>query len=318
MGKAIIKTMTRGQRFRIGNHLTVALLVMFELPAQPKRSSIEQRLREEGLCLVDLRGNGYYVAYPNEPLELVQYNPKFDYIDSIIAPGGRSLFTPRRIFGEPPQPRVEDILIRRSLKGSQIGPEENVDTPFIGIFQFAVSEDEKFMVVAGRLRNEPTATYDAIFLFNKDKQSVEYVAPYASLNNGKVRSLNVSNGGNLVVYEDDGTIRKYERSNTHLTLTDHHPGQLPVLMPNGHGYIYANHGELLLNDGSVKRLLPVSNIVGAIRVSPNGEFVAFGEDPSGHLGLMHLRVCDLESKACVEGREYSERIPGRETYWLKR
>jgi hypothetical protein len=298
--------------------MTLAFVALLGLQAQPNRSVIEQRLREEDLSLVDLRNNRYDVAFPKERVDRVQYNPDSDYIASLIVPGGRSLFAQKRVFRESPQYLVEDFLIRRSLEGFQVGPEETIENPFINFFQFAVSEDEKFMVVAGRLRGAPKATRDGIFLFKRGERSALYIAPYESLNE-KIRSLNVSNGGNLVIYEDDGTVMKFELSNGYFALTDHHPGQLPALVPNGHRYIYANDGELLLSDGSVKhRLLPASNIVGAIRVSPNGEFVAFGEDPAGNLGETRLTVCHVQSKTCLVARKYSARIAGRETFWRRR
>ena len=55
-------------------------------------------------------------------------------------------------------------------------------------------------------------------------------------------------------------------------------------------------------------------VVGGIRVSPDGKFLAFGE---GFSGYTRLRICELGTRTCQEGPTYTEWIAGRETFWIK-
>jgi hypothetical protein len=169
------------------------------------------------------------------------------------------------------------------------------------------------------LRNAAEGKRDAIFLFERSGGSVRFVAPYASLAQD-VRSLNVSDGGDLVIYEDRGTVMRFEGSVGPLVLVRRHPGQLPVLMPHGRGYVYAEGAWLISNDGRGSRrdLIRASRVVGGIRISPDGRFLAFGEDPRGNMGITQLRICELDSLACVNGPEYGESIAGQETFWINR
>ena len=66
-----------------------------------------------------------------------------------------------------------------------------------------------------------------------------------------------------------------------------------------------------------RELLPAPKLVGGIRVSPDGRFVAFGVDEYGDLSETHLRICELNLKACMDGPKYTEWIAGKETYWTK-
>jgi hypothetical protein len=89
-------------------------------------------------------------------------------------------------------------------------------------------------------------------------------------------------------------------------------------MPNGQGYFYANAESLILDDGKSKReILHATHVIGAIRVSPDASFVAFGVGVEQD-GETQLRVCDLRTKACVNGPRYVDWIAGRETFWIQR
>ena len=121
-----------------------------------------------------------------------------------------------------------------------------------------------------------------------------------------------------MIYEDKGVVLTFTGSNGELAQTAHHPGILPVLMPDGRGYIYADGAQLFLNtDGSSRQLLSVRNLVGAIRVSPDSAFIAFGIDHFGDLSSTQLRICELKTLDCVDGPKYWEWVAGRETFWIQ-
>jgi hypothetical protein len=212
---------------------------------------------------------------------------------------------------EPPR----DILIRRSLEGAG-GDEEIVSSPLVNIFRCAISTNERFMIIAGRLKDPAVSEpRDGIFLLDRSDGRVQYVAPFPNAGlNEDIRSLNVSDQGN-VVYEDDGTIATFV-GEKRLTLAKRHAGKFPTLMPDGQAYLYADRGRLVLNDRKADReLLRIPEIVGAIRVSPDGNFVAFGVESGGDT---QLRICELCTQNCVDGPKYYDWIAGRETFWIKR
>jgi hypothetical protein len=184
-------------------------------------------------------------------------------------------------------------------------------------FQFAVSPNETFMLIGGRLKNAPKDQADGLFLLNMKRGGIEFVAPYprAGLNED-IRSLNVSDRGDVILYEDGGAVLIYTRPRTSLALTERHSGHFPALMPDGESYVYADRGWLILSNSREKReLIRAPTVVGAIRISPDGGFAAFGV---GSIEYSHLRICELDAIACVDGPEYTEWIAGRETFWLKK
>jgi hypothetical protein len=282
-------------------------------PQNPTRDII-RALRARRMYLIDLRNHGYQVAFPQESGGRVAYkNPKSEYLYSVIAPSGRSFFGFTRTFygGAPPT----DALVRRVL-GESVGPEENIATPLSNFFQFAVSPDETLMLIGGRLKNAPKGQADGLFLLNMKGAGIEFVAPYPRGGmNEDIRSLSLSDGAKIVLYEDGGSILKYTRSPAGLALADRHSGHFPALMPEGASYLYADHGWLMLSNGREKReLIAAPTVVGAIRISPDGGFVAFG---AGSSEYSHLRVCELDTKECVDGPAYTEWIAGRETFWIR-
>jgi hypothetical protein len=294
-----------------------ACLCVLALQAQTRSLPLLQKLRKMRMHLVDLRNEGYQIAFPKEASGYLKYNDRFDYIYSAMAPNGRSLFAVRRVNDMRLPSMVEDTLLRRPVTPSGVGPEEVINSPFVNIFQFSVSSNERYLAVAGRLRDAVEGKRDAIFLFNRSAGTAQFVAPYASLAQD-IRSLNVSDGGDLVIYEDRGTVMRFEAPGGRLALVDHHPGRLPVLMPRDHGYIYAEGERLVLNDGKGVRheLIRASKIVGGIRVSPDGHFLAFGMDIFGNLGITQLRICELDSQDCADGPKYEESIAGQGTFWI--
>jgi len=128
-----------------------ALFAWLGVNAQNPAVDIIRALRARHICLVDLRNHGYQIAFPPESVGWVAYkNPKAEYLYSVIAPNGRSLFGfTRTFYGSTPP---TDALVRRAL-GESVGPEENIATPMTTLFQFAVSPDETFMLIGGRLKN---------------------------------------------------------------------------------------------------------------------------------------------------------------------
>jgi hypothetical protein len=291
-----------------------ALFAWLAVNAQNPALDIIRALRARHICLVDLRNHGYQIAFPPEKAVRVVYqNPRAEYLYSVIAPTGRSLFgITRTFYGRTPP---TDALVRRAL-GESVGPEESIATPMANYFQFAVSPNETFMLIGGRLKNAPKGQADGLFLLNMKSGGIEFVAQYprAGLNED-IRSLNVSDGADIILYEDGGTVLRYTRSELHITLAERHSGHFPALMPDGKSYVYADHGWLMLSAGGEKReLIRAPTVVGAIRVSPDGGLAAFG---TGSIEYSHLRVCELDAKACADGPGYDEWIAGRETFWLK-
>lgn len=313
--RGVIKAPVRGYHWR--ERLIVAAFLSVALAAQTPLDLISRRITEQRLCLADLRNYSYTIVFPRHEEES-RYSGKSEYLYSIVAPNGRSLFASRRELDR--RGNVSDTLIRRELRTSGAGPEEILPVPFTALFQFAVSLNERFMVIAGRLQGPTIAKdkRDGIFVLNRSTGSVHPLAPYASRTQD-IRSFNVSDAGDLVIYEDKEAVMIFTGSDGHLTLTDHHAGKLPVLMPDGRGYVYSDRGQLILNDGKAKRkLLSSPNVVGAIRVSPGAQFLAFGIDLFGDLSSTELRICELKALACVDGPKYSDWIAGRETFWVRR
>ena len=284
--------------------------------AQSPPTSVTERIVEQRLSLADLRNHWYTIGFP-KPREQTRYGGKSEYLYSIISPNGRSLFACRREFDSRGIPL--DTLVRRELQASGPREEEIVPIPFTNLFQFAVSPNESFMVIAGRLQDPsvPRDKRDGIFVLNRKTGGLHPIAPYASLSQD-IRSFNVSDDGDRVIYEDNGSVMIFSGPGGQTVSKDHHPGKLPALMPDGRGYVYLGGSELILNDGQTKRqLLSVSNVVGAIRVSPEAQFIAFGVDLFGDLSLSQLRICEVKTLACVDGPKYTDWIAGRETFWIK-
>jgi len=280
-------------------------------------TEVERTLSGQRMYLVDLRNDGYRLAFPQQGNVRVDYKDlQSDYVYSVVAPNGRSLFAVRRVFDrrglEPPR----DTLIRRSLEGAG-GDEEIISLPLVNIFRCAVSTNERFMIIAGRLKDPAVGTLrDGIFILDRSNGEVQYVAPYPKAgSNEDIRSLNVSDQGNVVLYEDAGIIVAFV-GEKRLTFAERHPGKFPVLMPDGQAYVYADRGRLILNDRKAEReVLRIPEIAGAIRVSPDGNFVAFGVESGGDT---QLRICELSTQKCVDGPKYQDWIAGRETFWIKR
>lgn len=275
------------------------------------------RIIERRLCLANLQNYSYTIVFPKLKGE-ARYSGKSGYLYSVVSPNGRSLFAVRREFDSSGR-RQLDTLIRREVSPAGMGPEEVISTPFDNVFQCAPSQNEKFIAIAGRPRRNSTAkdTEDGVFLFDRDRGSIQYLAPYNNRSED-IHSLNVNDHGDLVLYEDKGTILTFATPSGQPTLINRHPGRLPVLLPEGQGYIYSDRGQLILADGTTKhQLFSAPNVVGGIRLSPDAHFVAFGVDLSGDLSSSQLKVCELNTLACVDGPKYSDWIAGRETFWIK-
>ena len=297
--------------------MIIAPLIAAAVAAQTPLSPIARRIDEQRLRLADLRNYSYRIVFP-KPEDAVRYSGKSEYLYSIVSPNGRSLYAIRREFNGRGVPL--DTLIRRDLHAAQPGSEETVSAPFSNLNQFAVSPNEKFMVIAGRLA-EPSVEKDkrdGVFLLDRSTGAIHTIAPYASLSQD-TGSFNVSDAGDRVIYENNGTVMIFKAVGGRLALTDRHAGHLPALMPDGRGYIYSDRGQLILNDGKARRaLLSIPNVVGAIRISPDNQFLAFGVEPFGNLGSTRLKICDLNTSVCIDGPMYSEWIAGRETFWIER
>jgi hypothetical protein len=94
--------------------------------AQNQEGGILRTVRENHMYLVDLRNWGYKIAFPQDGGTGADYDA--DYLYSFVAPTGRALFAVRRTFDGKNPP--EDALIRRTLTGSSVGPEEILPSPF--------------------------------------------------------------------------------------------------------------------------------------------------------------------------------------------
>lgn len=305
---------TSGQKPHWLLGLIVAALA-YVLAAQIQSGSVTNHLIERQLCLADLRNHGYRIVFPKAE-GITSYPGRSEYLYSIISPSGRSLFGVRRDFDQRGIPL--DTLVRRELQKSGPGPEEIVSVPFDNVFQCAVSPNERFIVIAGRRQGLPKEKRDGIFLYSRTDKRGQYLGPYASRGED-VRSINVSDIGDLVIYEDKETVLIFGEKNGELTLIDRHAGKLPVLMPDGRGYIYSDGGQLILNESKTKHgLLSAPNLVGAIRVSPDSQFIAFGMDLFHNLSSTQLRICEVKTRVCIDGPKYSDWIAGRETFWIKR
>jgi hypothetical protein len=174
------------------------------------------------------------------------------------------------------------------------------------------------IIVAGRLGETITNdARDGIFVLSVHGGNIKYVAPYPGGSfNADVRSLNISDQGDVAIYEDRGTIMILTASATQFSPAEHHPGHFPTLMPNGKDYIYENQGSLMLSDRKITRtLFSVPKVVGAIRISPDGHLVAFGVERSTE--VTQLKICILSSHICTTGPEYTDWIAGRETFWMR-
>jgi hypothetical protein len=278
-------------------------------------TEILETIRHDGFYVVDLRNDLYQIVLPNEGQDHFEYGNGTSYVYSIIAPSGQSLFAVKRAFNAPGT-LLEDKLVRRTIGRHGAGPEEVVPTPFGNFLQYAISFNENFLVVAGRLKDAPEEKRDAIFLFNRKAGSALSITPYPSRTED-MRSLSVSDQGDRVVYEDHGIVKVVAILKTGSKLLESHPGQFPVLAPEGHAYIYTYGGWLIRKSGKVThQLLRASNVVGAIRISPDDRFVFFGVDLFGDLSNSQLTVCALDSRACTAGPQYTDWVAGRETFWL--
>jgi len=308
------RTQTCVRRFNSAPTL-IATLLSLVANAQTV-PDIPHQLVEQRLCLGDLRNEWFTVIFPRAE-ENTNYSGHSEYLYSVVAPNGRSLFAVRRQFDASGFHQF-DTLIRRELRSSDASSEEIIFVPFEALSQFAVSPNERLMVIAGRFRepNAPGKKQDGIFLLDRETGNVQPIASYDSLS-VQIRSFNVSDHG-AVIYEDDGAIVTFERLEGRTNRVERHPGRLPALMPNGQGYFYANAESLILDDGKSKReILHATHVIGAIRVSPDASFVAFGVGVEQD-GETQLRVCDLRTKACVNGPRYVDWIAGRETFWIQR
>jgi hypothetical protein len=283
---------------------------------QNQDGGILRTVRENHMYLVDLRNWGYRIAFPQEGGTRTDYDA--DYLYSFVAPSGRALFAVRRTFDGRNPP--EDTLIRRTLTGSSVGPEEILSSPFQNVFSGAASPSEKYMLIVGRSREPstlPWASRDGVYLWDRSTNAVGRVAaaPNAGLTED-FKSLNVNDRGDIIVYEDRGEVKRLAASGSQLTQTEQYSGRFPTLMPDGKSYLYWDHGWLMMSDANGKHeVLPVENMVGGLRVSPAGGLVAFGVDSRGGSSL---RICEIKTKTCLDGPVYVDWIAGRETFWIRR
>ncbi len=299
---------------RKGQRLLGATLALAAFAQTPR--GMGSRLMQDRLCLADFRNHWYTIVFP-KPADRSKYSGESEYLYSIVSPNGRSLFASRREFSA--RGTVRDTLIRRELTSAGAGPEETISVPFTALFQFAVSPNERFFVIAGRLQdtNVDKEKRDAIFVLDRKTGALDRIALYASLGQD-VRSLNVGDKGDLVIYEDKGAVLTFTGAGGNRRLASRHSGRFPALMPDGGGYIYAESAQLILDEGETKRdLWSVPNLVGAIRVSPDSHFIAFGIDLFGDLSSTQLRVCELKTRGCENGPKYADWIAARETFWIQ-
>ncbi len=196
------------------------------------------------------------------------------------------------------------------------------------IQDFAISPSERLAVVGGRIEHaNHDGRTDGIFLMDIRSGTITWAAPYlVGATPGVafgtlVRCLNVSDRGTLL-YEDNGVIVPIDWGQDGITSGDRPAGRFPVLMPDGSGYVYYDGVRILWTDRKIKRALQrVSEVVGGIRVSPDGRFFAFGQSmaaPPMSEFRSRLKICDFESLTCLDGPKYFEFTAGQATFWVER
>ena len=299
--------------------LAICLVWLFVAAGGPTVVDLAETLQEAGLSLVDLRNSGLLITFPSRNGGWVAYQgTDVEYVYSIVAPDGLSLFAVKRQFNGA---AFVDTIIRRSL-GRLIGMEEVVVTPFANVFQCAISLNERYLLVAGRLKDPgvPEQERDGIFLFDRRSEGLQFVAPWVDAGmNSSVRSLNVDNRGETVIYEDAGFVVKLVHAHGRFREALRNPGHFPAMLPGQSAYVFADHDWIVGADGQARRgLLRKAGVLGGIRPSPDAKFLAFGVQSDQHTTAPHLDVCELASRRCVAGPKYDEWIPGRETYWMRR
>ncbi|HVP00541.1 MAG TPA: hypothetical protein VMT15_20855 [Bryobacteraceae bacterium] len=295
----------------------VAVLILLFVNAQTPPNRIVQILLEHKLGVADLRNEWLAIVFPEQLRSRIEYQrPESEYVYSIIAPTGRALFAVRRTFYQSSPPK--DTLLRRVI-GASIGREEVIPIPFVAIFQCAASPNEKLILIAGRL-SEGSDKRDGIFLVQRGDGKAEFVAPYVGGGlNESIRSLNVNDQGDMIVYEDGGSIVEFAGPRGHWTVGARSAGRFPALMPDGRTYVYSDNGWLIENVGKERhRLFRLPEITGAIRASPDGGLIEFGTRSPRKSSITQLRICELRSGDCVDGPKYSEWIAGREAFWIQR
>lgn len=302
---------------RVRPMVFVAVLIFMLVNAQTPPNRIVQILLEHKLGVADLRNEWLAIVFPEQLRSRIDYKrPESEYVYSVIAPTGGALFAVRRTFYQSSPPK--DTLVRRAI-GASIGREEVIAVPFAAIFQCAVSPNEASLLIAGRFADGP-AKRDGIFLVQRGDSKAKFVAPYAGAGlNESIGSLNVNDRGDVIVYEDGGSIVELAGPGGRWTVSARRAGRFPALMPDGRTYVYSDNGWLIENVGKKgHRLFRLPELVGAIRASPDGELIIFGTRTPKESSLTQLRVCELRSGDCVDGPKYSERIAGRETFWIQR
>jgi hypothetical protein len=314
-----MSTSSRAARYLIAAlGIIVACWLELQLAA---RLSITRAIRNAGVYLGTFNSYGYGVPFPPEegpPRRLKGYPEGSEALGALVAPNGRSLFYIKQVYSKGPF-LLRHFLMRRPLHGS-VGAEELIASSFI-IQYFAVSLSERLVVFAGRVRDDaqPNGGPGGIVLWNRDTNRIELVAPFEMPTDGLVGSFNVSDRGD-VLYEDHSKIVKVTGVGTPQVRRDERPGQFPVLMPDGKAYLYVDHGVLIRNrSGERRELIRVGQIVNGLRLSADGDLVAFGVLKRCFLeSCSRLRICELTGGWCEDGPDGFLEYAGRDAFWVKR
>jgi hypothetical protein len=172
------------------------------------------------------------------------------------------------------------------------------------------------MIAAARMKGmrEAKDRSDGIYFMDRRGDLLRLADYPDSARNDSIRSLNVNDDGDMVIYEQTDTVVRYSKGvDGRFTLTERHPGRLPVLLPTSGAYLYADHGQIVRgNGGSKTDLLPAPKVGSLLRVSPDGKWVFFDTEIVDN--YLRWQMCNLESRACFDGPGV---IDGR-TFWIKR
>jgi hypothetical protein len=305
--------------------LMIAGTALIAMQSQAHEAEASSAFRAQHLCIVDFLNDRYQINFPIENDSVVRFStPSGVYVSSVPSPNGRDLFAISRGSYDGGADAPRDVLVRRRLEGA-VGPEEVVSTPFRNYFQLSISPNERFVIAAARATGmrEGKDQGDAIYLMDLQNNAFLRVADYHDAGkNDTIRNLNVNDSGNMVVYEEAGTVLRYTRgANGGFTVEDRHAGEFPVLLPTGGAYLFLNHGHLVRSEGSKRTdLVPIPAGANTLRISPDGRWAFFrirgvgGSMPWSLSQYMPLRICNLMSLACFDRPDGID----RQAFWIIR
>src|ERR1022692_4733242 len=116
-----------GRHLLVTGALAIACAASVAMQSMLSEAEAARILREKHMYLVHFMNDRYQVRFPPETEAVVYSGPPSEYVYSVPAPNGTSLFAVKRslYLGGPDAPM--DSLVRRPLEGNG-GPEEDIST----------------------------------------------------------------------------------------------------------------------------------------------------------------------------------------------